>query len=329
MDFSSSFSAEIRKVEKEMSAIMPSSPAQVYGMMPEYISRGGKRIRPLMIMLCFNALKGSNADAAYKVAALVELFHNFTLMHDDIEDDSHFRRGKPTLHISHSLPIALNSGDAIYTVIWNRMCSLPLSAEDRIRVASICGSAFQKVVEGQGIELDWYRTGKVDITEREYFEMVGGKTGALMGASCEAGAFLAGAKPEMMKKFREFGEALGIAFQIQDDVLNITGKFETYQKEIGGDVTEGKRTLMLIHTLAKSSPVEKEKIIRIIKSNTRNPEEIQYVISVFGKNGSIAHAKETARVFVERAGAFLEKLPKSRETEGLKKMAAFVTEREL
>lgn len=319
---------DIAEVGKAMKEIIPAEPKAAYGMLEEYLFRGGKRMRPALLMLCFRSLSGKDKDNAIKAAALVELFHNFSLIHDDIEDDSQFRRGKPTLHITHGIPIALNSGDALYTVVWNWLMALSLPAEKKVKLASILGCSFQRVVEGQGVELGWYKSKQIDVSEKEYFDMVAGKTGALMGASCEAGAYLAGADPKTHEKFRLFGEALGIAFQIQDDILNVVGDFEKYKKEIGGDITEGKRTLMVIHAMAHSTDDEKKKLEQILVSNTRDPKKISYAISHLKKYDSINYAKVKARSFVEQASAFLNELKKSDERDALMKLAEYAINRE-
>ncbi|MFA5077482.1 MAG: polyprenyl synthetase family protein [Candidatus Micrarchaeia archaeon] len=328
MEFSGFVNESIGRVEEEMRQVLSAEPRCVYGLLDEYIFRGGKRIRPALLMLSFGALDGKDKKNAVKASALIELFHNFTLIHDDVEDDSHFRRGKPTLHISHGIPIALNSGDALYTLVWNRFLELDMPLEKRVKIASISGRAFQRVVEGQGVELEWYRTGKTSVSEDEYFSMVLGKTGALMGASCEAGAYLAGADSGTVEKFRMFGESLGVAFQIQDDILNVTGDFEKYKKEIGGDITEGKRSLMFIHAMSHATPGERKKLSSMLLSRTRDRKKIDYVVSAFRKYDSINYARLRALRFVEEASAFLRELRPSRESGELTDLAQHVIKRE-
>lgn len=328
MDFEKFVLEDVAAVEREIRSIIPKEPEEVYCLLSEYVFRGGKRIRPALLMLCFRALGGKDRKSALKSAALLELFHNFSLIHDDIEDDSKFRRGKPALHVLHGIPIALNSGDALYTVVWNRLLGLEMPAEKKNRAASILGCAFQRVVEGQGIELGWYKSRRVEVSEQDYFNMVSGKTGALMGAACEAGAYLADANPQAVEKFRMFGEALGVAFQIQDDILNVTGEFEKYKKEICGDITEGKRTLMLIHAMAHANESERKRVRQILLSNTRDSKKINYAISLFKKYDSINYAKVKARGFVEEASAFLREIPQSKERGELGKLAEYVINRE-
>lgn len=324
---------DVAAVEREMRAIISAEPREVYGPLEEYIFRGGKRMRPALLMLCFRALGGKDRTLAFrvalKVAALIELFHNFTLVHDDIEDDSEFRRGKPTLHISHGIPIALNCGDALYTLVWNNLVALDAPPEKRIKIASILGRAFQRVVEGQGIELEWYRKRKTAVSEEEYFRMASGKTGALMGASCAAGAYLAGASPQEVDDFEAFGDSLGLAFQIQDDVLNLAGEFRKYKKEIGGDITEGKRSLMAIHAMAHAAPQEARRLSQILLAHMRDKKKIDYAISLMKKYDSVNYAKLRAREFVEGASAFLARLPPSKEVDALKAFSEYAITREL
>ncbi|MEW6529080.1 MAG: polyprenyl synthetase family protein [Candidatus Micrarchaeota archaeon] len=327
MEFEKFVLDDIAEIENKIKAMIPPEPKEVYNLLEEYIFRGGKRIRPAIIMLVFRALGGKDKQNAISVAALIELFHNFTLIHDDIEDSSEFRRGKPTLHLSHGIPIALNSGDAIYTIIWNNLLALDLPAEKKIKLVSILGRGFQRVVEGQGIELNWYKEKKIDIYEEEYYNMISGKTGALMGTVCEAGAYLAYADPESLERFYNFGKSLGIAFQIQDDILNLIGDFKEYKKEIGGDITEGKRTLMIIHAMAHSNEEEKKKLLHILLSNTRDRKKIDYAISIMKKYGSIDYAKLKARCFVEKANSFIETFQESKEKNELKKLLFCITNR--
>lgn len=324
MDFDKFILEDITTVENEIRNIIPKEPGAVYNMLEEYIFRAGKRIRPALLMLSFRALDGKERKNAIKSAAIIELFHNFTLIHDDIEDSSQFRRGKPTLHNSHGIPIALNSGDALYTIVWNSIIKMNMK-----EMAIIYSNAFRRVVEGQGIELEWYKNKKMNITEEQYFDMVSEKTGALIGAACESGALLAGANSEVAEKFRIFGEALGVAFQIQDDILNIIGDFKKYKKEIGGDISEGKRTLMVIHTFIHATEYENKKLAKILLSNTYDKKKINYVISLFKKYDSLNYAKVKAREFVEQTSMFLNELPDSKEKTELKKLAEYVINRDL
>ena len=131
--------------------------------------------------------------------------------------------------------------------------------------------------------------------------MIEGKTSALLGLACESGAYLGGADERTCKSLLRFGEKMGAAFQIHDDILNLTGSFEKYQKEIGGDITEGKRTLMVVHCLGRCTKKEKEKIISVLDSHSRKKEDIEFVIKTFRENGSVEYAREIAIRLMEEA----------------------------
>src|SRR4030095_698996 len=249
----------LSKVESVMERDLSAEDARIYGMLVPFITRGGKRIRPAVSLLSCGAVGGKYQDCV-DCAAIIELFHNFTLIHDDIEDDSQFRRGEPTLHVAYGIPIALNSGDALYTFLWKKLVNLDMPAPKMVKLQKLCADSFKRVVDGQGVELAWIRAKRFDVSEEEYMQMISGKTSALLGLSCEGGAILGGAIGSRCRMLRQYGELIGAAFQIQDDVLNLTGDFDKYKKEIGGDVTEGKRTLIVVHCLQNAPAPERKRL---------------------------------------------------------------------
>lgn len=327
MDLYKSIAPELAEVEKKIEGMLENEPEEVYGMLVPFVKSGGKRIRPALSMLSCRAV-GGKCDKVLMPATLIEMFHNFTLVHDDIEDDSQFRRGEPTLHRKYGIPIALNSGDALYNLIWKHLSDLEIECEKYRTLHIMFSNDFKKVVEGQGLELDWEHNERFDITEEKYFNMIGKKTAALMGLSCETGAFIGDADKKTRKALRRFGEDIGVAFQIQDDVLNVTGDFEKYQKEIGGDITEGKRTLMVVHAMKHAEKEEKEKMISLLSSNSSRKEDIDYVIDVFKKYGSIDYAKSKAEEMIVDAKKQLEVLDDSDDKKTLESIADFVVKRE-
>lgn len=308
MGFGEEFLKEISDTEEEIKKIMPQKPVEVYGILDEFIFRGGKRVRPVLLLV-FTKAYGGNYREALRPAAIIEIFHNFTLIHDDIEDNSLLRRGKPTLHRIHGVGIALNFGDAMYTTIWNEI--LKLKNEE---VKAVFGDAFRRVVEGQGKELYWERQKIFDVGERGYMDMAGGKTAALIGAACEIGAIIAKKGRKERRVARVFGENIGLAFQIQDDILNLTGSVEEYKKKIGDDISEGKRTLMVIKALEKAKPEDKKRLIEILSSHTTDELEISEAIGIIKKYGGIEYAKQKAEELVSRGIAMVEDaLPESKE----------------
>lgn len=326
MDFYDLVKSELSEIESEMERLIPKHPAEVYSLLIPFLKRGGKRIRPALSLLCCGAT-GGNLKKVYLPASIIELFHNFTLIHDDIEDNSLVRRGEPTLHVSHGIPLALNSGDALYTVIWDTMSNLKMPADDLITLQKMFASSFRKVVEGQGTELSWYLENKFNITENDYFSMVGGKTAALLGLSCEIGGYISGAEKTQCTSLKTFGEKIGLAFQIQDDVLNVTGDFSRYKKEIGGDISEGKRTLMVVKVLENAAKSEKQVVENILNSHTRNQKQINQVISLFDKYGAIDYAVNSAKDLLHQAKQEISWLPDGKYKTGLLNLADFVVNR--
>ncbi len=318
MDFDDHIKSALDSVESSMEEDLRGEDPVVYGILWPYISRGGKRIRPALSLITASAL-GANPEDLVEPASIIELFHNFTLIHDDIEDGSQYRRGEPTLHISHGIATALNSGDALYTLIWKKITGL--SSDEKLQKLYVDG--FKEVVDGQGHEIHWIQASKFDVTEEEYLHMIRGKTAALMGLSCEVGAYFS--KPEYRKALRAYGENLGLAFQIQDDVLNLTGDFEKYKKEIGGDITEGKRTLIIVHALRNSG--NRERLMDILKS--KDPSLIDEAIAILEESGSIEYARGYARNLVEKAKKYLAEVPDSPDKATLVKIADYVVNREL
>ena len=320
--------SHISTVEKEIEQILVSKPKNVYGMIFPFIKLGGKRIRPMLTILCCKVLGGDESHAI-RPAALIEIFHNFTLIHDDIEDDSQTRRGEPTMHITHGIPIAINSGDALYTLLWEELLSLKMEPDRKLLpMLKLYASAFNKVVEGQGIELSWYRENNFDVSEQEYYDMIAGKTAALIGLSCQVGAYLAGVNEKEQKLFCSFGEKLGIAFQIYDDVLNVVGDFDKYQKEIGGDISEGKRSLMVVHCLKFANEQEKKNLKQILSSHTKDQEEIREAIQLLKKYGSVDYAIQKARLLIGEAKHLLRQVKDSEQKTMLLELCDYVISRD-
>jgi geranylgeranyl pyrophosphate synthase len=321
------FYSQLPAVEAEMEHIVPRSrrPAEVYGLIWEFLDLGGKRFRPLLTMTCARAVGGAPSDGL-PAGAAIELFHNFTLIHDDIEDDSQLRRGKPCLHIQHGLPLAINAGDGLFMMVWR--AALRIKTKQARPAQEMLLSAFTAVLEGQANELGWHRHNRWDITEKDYLEMIGGKTAALVEASCTAGALLGGGTVKEQAALARFGRSIGIAFQIQDDVLNLVGEEKKYQKEIGGDIREGKRTMMVLHALPRMKGADAQKMRAILGSQSAGQAEIAWCIAQLKASGSVDYASKYARKLIEEALKDLKSLPASTAREELESVARYIIERE-
>lgn len=322
-------SADAKDVEKHMLRVIPrdKKPPEVYSLIWDLLDRGGKRFRPSLCLLSCEAVGGKRADAI-SAATSIELFHNFTLIHDDIEDNSLLRRGKPTLHLIYGTPLAINAGDGLFMMVWRSILDSNLPPRKNLAASKILLTTFTMVLEGQAAELNWYQQKRWDISERDYFAMVEGKTAALIGGACETGAFLGNGSKKEMAALLQFGIAIGIAFQIQDDVLNIVGDEAKYGKEIGGDISEGKRTLMTIHFLRHAGKDDCAWMIKTHNANTTDRAEIKRAISLLKSTGSVDYAKAVAKKYALRAKAELEKIRKTPASQKLSALADFLIERD-
>ena len=299
--FKKNLKEKIIEVENNMQKIMPNVPPEnVYSLCWDFLNRGGKRVRPYLMLTVIEAFNG-NYKKGLEIASGIELFHNFTLVHDDIEDGSELRRGKPCIHIMYGIPLAINAGDGIFVHVLKAISVSNLSCEQKQKVMDYLTHGFIQVLNGQGYELGWIHENKWDLSEEDYFKMAIGKTGELIATSAKVGAFLGGANNDEILEMESFGLEIGLAFQIQDDVLNLVGEEEKYKKEIGGDIREGKRTLIVMDAIKKLEAREKNELIKILSAKENSKEEIEYAINLMKKTGSIDYAKQYAEELVERA----------------------------
>jgi len=303
----------------------------------DYPLRPGKGLRPALCMGTCEAFGGRRRDALHTAVA-IELFHNAFLVHDDIEDGSLMRRGAPTLHEKYGMPLALNAGDAM-----NVLTLRALLDNFGLLGAEMAQLIFEEIewmvlqsVEGQSIELGWVANAHWDLEERDYYLMSLKKTGWYTCISpCRIGALIAGADFRTANKFNSFGYHLGIAFQIQDDILNLRGEERLYGKESAGDIWEGKRTVMLIHLLHQCNGGERRRLISILNKprDEKRPREVAWILGKMEEYGSIAYGKEVAWRFAARAKELLETrlscIPKSEAKAFLRGIVDYVVYRDL
>jgi geranylgeranyl diphosphate synthase, type II len=240
--------------------------SSLYELILDYPLRGGKALRPaLSIATCLGL--GGHLEAILPTAATLELYHNAFLIHDDIEDESWRRRGRPTLHIDHGIPIAVNVGDAMLSLSLQPLLDNVerVGLGPALRILRAVAHMTRKTVDGQAIELEWVRANTWRLDDTDYLAMVELKTSWYSFITpLQVGAIAAGGAPEWMAPLESLGRHLGAAFQITDDLLNLRADPEEYGKEIGGDLWEGKRTLMLLHTLRSAEPGDRDRAVRIL-----------------------------------------------------------------
>ena len=309
----------------------------LYDLVGEYPARGGKGLRAGLCMATCAAFGGS-LELSVRTASAVEMFHNGFLIHDDIEDESEQRRGGPTLHAEYGIPLALNAGDAMFVLsIRPLMENLPtLGPGLTWLVLAEIEHMVRESVEGQAIELGWVKDNRDYLEDADYFRMCLKKTcwyttmhpcrmGALIGAS-------GGVPPDRMNNFGYF---LGLAFQIQDDLLNLLGEMDKYGKEIGGDLLEGKRTLMLLHLQRCLPDKEKSWLAEYLSQprSMRSQSDMAEILSQMDHFGSLEHARRSARFL---AGAALEEfdfaygdLSNTRDRAFIREIVIYMIERDL
>jgi geranylgeranyl pyrophosphate synthase len=307
----------------------------LYALVAEHLARSGKGFRPALCIATCRAF-GGRAENAVPSAAAIELLHNAFLVHDDVEDGSEYRRDRPTLHKQHGVPLAVNTGDAMNAMAIRVLkANLALVGPARAwRVLEEFDHMSLETIEGQAMELGWIRDNDCDTTEEDYLLMVLKKTCWYSFIHpCRIGALVAGQEPDDLESLNRFGHTLGTAFQIQDDILNLTGSRSMYGKEIGGDIFEGKRTLMLAHLLRTSDAHDKGRLKAFLGKprDRRLPREVAWVQGRLAARGSIDHARRVARGFVAKAltefDATFGSLPRGPDVDFLRALVDAVVDR--
>jgi geranylgeranyl diphosphate synthase, type II len=252
----------------------PESPTTLYAPGDYFLNIGGKRIRPVMCLLGNELFSDLHPDA-YQLANAVELFHNFTLVHDDMMDAANLRRGKTTVHIKYGDNTALLVGDVMMIRAYEYIQKI--QSAHLSKILQIFNTTAKEVCEGQQLDMDFEKMEKVSLDA--YIEMITLKTSVLLAASLEMGAVIGGASENNCKQLYEFGKKIGIAFQIQDDYLDAFGDAALFGKEPGGDIKQNKKTFLLIHALEVANEKQKADLHDLIKSNPA--DKVEKVLAIF------------------------------------------------
>lgn len=274
-------------------------PANLYDLVSGYAARPAKGLRAALCLATCAAL-GGNPRKALKSAVAIELFHNAFLIHDDIQDGSESRRGAPTLHRQHGVPIALNVGNAANLLALQRLFENRdiLGPHLSARVFEETEHMMRHSLEGQAIELNWIRSNESRLSAKDYLQMCLKKTSWYSFIyPMRVGALIAQGGRISAEEFCRFGWYFGATFQIQDDILNLTGDYGRYGKEISGDLCEGKRTLMLIHVLSQASPKDRRRLRTFLagRRSERNEAQVAWIFGLMQHHGSIDYARRLTR----------------------------------
>lgn len=306
----------------------------LYDLLADYPQRGGKMMRPSICIATARAF-GAKLDDALHTAVSIELLHNACLIHDDIEDDSEERRGRPTLHMLHGVPLAINAGDtlsllSLQPLLQNKQRIGPRLA---MRILEETETMARESAEGQAIELGWRWDNTVDLDEGDYLTMVLKKTCWLATIyPCRVGALIGSRDNVPLEPFIQFGFFLGAAFQIQDDLLNLVAD-DRYGKELNGDIWEGKRTLMLLRALRVATPAERDRLVRILElpRDERTQSQVTWIRQLMDEYDCIEFARRFAHGLAGAASheyslAFAH-LPDSRDKRFIEGLVTWVFER--
>ena len=285
------------------------SPASLYEPASYIMQLGGKRIRPVLALLAADAVGGSFKNAL-PAALAVEVFHNFSLVHDDIMDDAPLRRGQATVHEKWDANTGILSGDVM--LIWAYECLNVYPGALFKELTSLFSATARKVCEGQQYDMDF--PNQKLVTQQEYMQMIAYKTAVLLGCSLQMGALVGGASKETSLPFYNFGIELGLAFQLQDDYLDAFGDPETFGKQIGGDIIENKKTLLYLLALELGSPEDAAALERLFETNPTDPtQKIAQVKELFTTSGAVEQIQQQMKAYTEKALKEVDQFPVEEE----------------
>lgn len=299
----------------------------LYDLVADFTANAGKRHRPLICLLACEAV-GGDPDKARPSAAAIEHFHTAALIHDDIEDSSLTRRDEPCLHIREGEGLAINAGDLALSLVCGTVVDDPgLDDSTKLRVLAELVAMTTRTIEGQALDIGWARDDRFDLSVDDYLVMAMHKTAFYSGGvPLAVGAIIGGGTEQQIAVLREFGMAAGLAFQVQDDVLNLVGTRESTKKDFRSDITEGKRTLVAIHALQNSA--DSARLLEILSGRTTDTQDLDEAVAIMEASGSIEFANEYARSLVLDAKRALDSaLPASKAKKMLESMADFFIKR--
>lgn len=317
------YSKQIQIFEKKYSVLIEGrKPESLYEPCHYIVEGTGKRLRPFLVMIAAKSV-GSTPQSVMNAAMAVELFHNFTLVHDDIMDNADKRRGRPTLHIKYDLSTAILAGDNLLAIAYERL--LKNCKKNGIGAVEDFTHGLIEVCEGQSLDKDFENREEVSL--EEYIIMISKKTAALAEVSCSIGAKLGGGSVTETKALKRYGKYLGLAFQIQDDLLDIMADEEELGKKIGGDLIEGKKTYLLLKALEKAKGNDKKLIQRVIINNGIKANQIQTYKKLYTKLGVIDDAVNEVKRYTNLAMKAISKLKDEESIFILKWLANSLTDR--
>jgi len=299
----------------------------LYGPLAEFSANSGKRHRPVICMLACEAV-GGDPDLALRSAVAIEHFHTAALIHDDIQDGTELRRGEPCFHVKEGVALAINAGDLALSLVTGSVVTDP-DLDDAVKISVLreLVDMTTRTIEGQALDIGWARDNRFDLGVDDYLVMARHKTAFYSGAiPLAVGAIIGGASDAHIEVLRTFGLAAGLAFQIQDDLINLTGSDRS--KDFRIDITEGKRTLMAVHALNNAEPAQRTRLLELLRARTADAADLEEAVQIMHDAGSIDYAGSYALNLITDAKDELSAaLEQSRATKLLLSMADFFIKR--
>lgn len=276
-------------------------PESIYAPIKYVLSIGGKRIRPVLMLLSYNLYK-DNPESILMQACALETYHNYTLLHDDLMDNADVRRGMPTVHRKWDANTAILSGDSMLVLAYQRMAQC---APSKLKpVLDLFTETALEIGEGQQYDMDFER--RTDVTEAEYIEMIRLKTSVLLACAMKTGAILADAPAADADRLYQFGEQIGLAFQLQDDLLDVYGDPAVFGKAIGGDIVSNKKTYMLINAYQLAGPSQRSELMRWITAvDFDRAEKVAAVTRIYDELGIRGLCEARINQYFDRASEYL------------------------
>ncbi|MFN0082309.1 MAG: polyprenyl synthetase family protein [Ferruginibacter sp.] len=308
---------ELKVFEAKFSNAVKSNTSMLDTIMKYIIKRKGKQLRPMFVFLSAK-LHGTINESTYRAAALVEMLHTATLVHDDVVDESMERRGFFSINAIWKNKIAVLVGD--YLLSKGLLLSIENNEFEQLRILS---EAIKQMSEGELLQME--KTRKLNIDESVYFEIIKNKTASLLSSACGVGAYSTTQNEEICNKMKLFGEKTGIAFQIKDDLFDYGS--EKIGKPTGNDIKEKKMTLPLIYTLSNVDKQTMRKLIYIVKNNNTDKEKVKWVIDVVTETGGIKYAEQKMMDYRDEAIAIIDEFPASGVGSALKDLVRYTTDR--
>lgn len=304
----------IKIVNRSLSEISyPDKPENLYEPIRYVMSLGGKRIRPVMLLLVYN-MYGKDIDEALKVAMALEIYHNYTLLHDDLMDNADMRRGHATVHKRWNTNTAILSGDTMLVLAYKYLISAKTDCVDEL--ARIFTQTAIEIGEGQQYDMNFEN--RLDVTAAEYLEMIRLKTSVLIAGAAKMGAIIGGAPREDAESLYKFGEMIGMAFQLQDDYLDVYGDPAVFGKKIGGDILCNKKTYLLIKALSNADVPTREELLQWLTAKQFDPaEKIRAVTDIYNRLGVADDVMALIDKYFERSKGLFDEvsLPYDRKRE--------------